>query len=70
MASPDLLSGLELPWSPRLDRPGRGGHGVRYSLHDCQLQLGGLLGRAARRGLPVRIPAGLVTSLAGASYGF
>lgn len=70
MASPDLLSGLELPWSPRFDRPWRGGHGVMYSLHDCQLQLGGLLGRAARRGWPVRFPAGLATSLADSSYGF
>ncbi len=54
--------GLELPCSLRVDRPQRRGHGVRCSLHDCQLQLGGLLGRAARRGLPVRVPAGLATS--------
>jgi hypothetical protein len=58
------LCGLELPWSRRLYRLRLRGHGAMCSLHDCQLQLGGLLGRAVRRGLPVRVPAGLSDALA------
>jgi hypothetical protein len=69
MASRCGLFGLELPCSRRIDRLLRRGHGVIYSLHDCQLQLGGPVGWAVRRGLPVRLPAGLSTSLAGPSYG-
>ncbi len=69
MASRCGLFGLELPCSRRLYRLRHRGHGVRYSLHDCQLQLGGLLGRAVRRGLPVRLPTGLTGALAGSSYG-
>lgn len=69
MALRAWLFGLELPCSRRLSRLRRHGLGDLCSLHDSQLQLGGPVGWAVRRGLPVRVPAGLATSLPGSSYG-